>query len=160
MREARIAPGLLLWLRRSPSKGRSTRRRAGGTGLERGEEKGVGAEGVNVIEALGETLYVIEAAWVGLVDDGVSPPGTGAHAGADPAGTGQSLGDGGRGEEECKEEGAAGGHGRVSVSGVVEMVADFLGLVEVAFVGVFCKKRWITRGKKCGNRGKRMVNGG
>ena len=132
----------------------------GGVGLERGEEEGVDAEGVDVVEALGDALYVIEAAWVGLVDDGVSPPGAGAHAGTDPAGTGQGLGEGGGGEEEGQEEGAAGGHGRVSVSGVVEMVADFLGLVEVAFYWGFCKKRWITRGKMCGNRGKRMVNGG
>jgi hypothetical protein len=52
------------------------------------------------------------------------------------------------------------GMGGFSISGVVEMVADFLGLVEVVFYWVFCKKRWITRGKKCGNCGKWMVNGG
>ena len=106
----------------------------GGVWLEGGQEKGVGSEGVDVVEALGQTLYVVEAARVGLVDDGVPPPRAGAHTGADPAGTGQGLGEGGRGEEKSQEEGAAGGHGRVSVSGVVEMVADFFALVEVVFL--------------------------
>lgn len=47
----------------------------GWVGLERGEEEGVSSEGVDVVEALGNALYIIEAVGVGLVDDGVLPPG-------------------------------------------------------------------------------------
>jgi hypothetical protein len=74
----------------------------GGVGLDGGEEEGVGAEGVDVVETLG---YAVEAAaggvFVGgrveierihLVDDGVLPPDVGVHAGADPARASEGLG--------------------------------------------------------------------
>jgi len=74
----------------------------GGVGLDGGEKEGVGAEGVDVVEALG---YAVEAAaWcvfvggrvevegIHLVDDGVLPPDVGVDAGADPAWAGKGLG--------------------------------------------------------------------
>ncbi len=81
----------------------------GGVGLDGGEEEGVGAEGVDVVEALG---YAVETAGCGvfvggrvevegvhLVDDGVLPPDVGVHAGAGPAGAGEGLGGSARSEQ-------------------------------------------------------------
>jgi hypothetical protein len=70
----------------------------GGVGLEDGKEEGVGAKGVDVVEALGDAVETaggwvvaggrVEVDWVHLVDDGVLPPDVGVEAGAGPAGAG------------------------------------------------------------------------
>jgi len=85
----------------------------GGVGLERGEENGVGAEGVNVVEALGDAVDAaaadgVEVGGVHLVNDGALPPEIGRYAGAHPAGSGEGLGSGegnGRGQRAGETEG-------------------------------------------------------
>jgi hypothetical protein len=68
----------------------------GRIGLEGGEEECVDAKGMEVVEAFGEavkgtTFRGTEVGGIYVVDDGVLPPGVGAHAGAGPARTGESL---------------------------------------------------------------------
>ena len=80
-----------------------------GVGLDGGEEDGVGAEGVDVVETLGNAVEAagcwvfvggrVEVERVYLVDDGMLPPDVGVHAGADPAWTGESLGVSARSEQ-------------------------------------------------------------
>jgi hypothetical protein len=86
-----------------------------GVGLDGSEEEGVGAEGLDVIEALGDTVKAAaadgaEVDGVYFVDDGVLPPNVGVDAGADPAGAGEGLRQGGRGERagEAEDEESAG----------------------------------------------------
>ena len=69
----------------------------GRVGLERGEEDGVCAEGVNVVEALGDAVQTataggVEVGGVHLVDDGSLPPEIGCHARSRPAGSREGLG--------------------------------------------------------------------
>jgi hypothetical protein len=98
----------------------------GGVGLDGREEEGVGAEGVDVVETLGDAVetaaccgfvdWRVEVEGVHLVDDRVLPPDVGVDAGADPAGAGEGLGQSagseqagvGQGEDE---ESARGRHG-------------------------------------------------
>jgi hypothetical protein len=84
----------------------------GGVGLNGSKEDGVDAEGLNVVEALGDAVEATTAGGaevdrVHLVDDGVLPPNVSAHAGADPAGAGEGLGwsrrDKDAGEEKREE---------------------------------------------------------
>jgi hypothetical protein len=78
---------------------------------EGGEEDGVDAEGVDVVEALGDAFEVAGAVGVGvaegarvdLVEDGVLEPGLRGEAGADPAGAGEGLGVESDGARECGE---------------------------------------------------------
>ena len=90
----------------------------GGVGLNDREEDGVNAEGLDVVEALGDTVETAaargaEVDGIYLVDDRVLPPDVRVDAGAGPAGAGQGLGRGTRGEcaGTCQPEGeeSAGG---------------------------------------------------
>jgi hypothetical protein len=82
----------------------------GRVGLDEGEEERVGAEGVDVVDALRDAVEAaavvgVEVRGIHLIDDGVLPPEVGGDSGADPTGTGKSLRkregrkDGGAGEE-------------------------------------------------------------
>ena len=67
-----------------------------GVGLEGGKEKGVRAEGMDVVEMQSDAVEGVasggvEVDGVDLVDDGVLPPDVGVDAGADPAGAGEGL---------------------------------------------------------------------
>jgi hypothetical protein len=100
--------------------------RVRGIWLDGGEEDGVGAEGMDVVEALGDAVETagrwvlvggrVEVEGIHLVDDGVLPPDVGVHAGAEPAGAGEGLGwcawriEEGAGEAEG-EESAGSRHG-------------------------------------------------
>jgi hypothetical protein len=69
---------------------------AGGVGLDGSEEERVGAEGVDVVEALRDAVEAaavvgVEVCGIYLIDDGVLPPEVGGDSGADPAGPGESL---------------------------------------------------------------------
>jgi hypothetical protein len=74
----------------------------GGVGLDGGEEEGVGAEGVDVVEALGDAVEAagcrvfvggrVEVEGVHLVDDGVLPPDVGVAAGTDTSRGGRGFG--------------------------------------------------------------------
>jgi len=68
----------------------------GRIGLDGGEEERVGAEGVDVVEALRDAVEAgavvgVEVCGIYLIDDGVLPPEVGGDAGADPARAGESL---------------------------------------------------------------------
>src|SRR5262249_20193263 len=92
-------------------------------GLDGSEKDGVGTEGADVVETLGHAVEAAACCRIVrggaevhggyVVDDGVVPPGIGAHAGADPAGTGQGLGCSAcevqttEGKTECEESAAS-----------------------------------------------------
>jgi hypothetical protein len=92
----------------------------GRVGLECGEKESVNAEGLNVVQTLGDTVDTaaaggIEVDRIYFVDDGTFPPDVGGDAGASPAGTGKDLGFGvrawdkhGGGAGETKGEESAG----------------------------------------------------
>ncbi len=91
---------------------RVDRLRVGGIRLDGGEEEGVDAERLNVVEALGDSAETAafcgtEVDGIHLIDDGVLPPNVGVDAGSDPARSGKSLSKNGRAngasEAECEE---------------------------------------------------------
>ena len=86
--------------------------RVSGIGLERGKEKPVDAEGLNVVETLNDSVEAAAAVGaevdgIDLIDDGMFPPDVGIEPGAYPSGAGQRLRQGrqgdGEGESECEE---------------------------------------------------------
>jgi len=69
----------------------------GGVGLDGGEEEDIGAEGLDIFEALGDAVETAAAGGVKVegvhfVDDSLLPPDVGVDAVADPSGTGEGLG--------------------------------------------------------------------
>jgi hypothetical protein len=91
----------------------------GGVWLDGSEEDRVDTQGVEVVEALSEAVEGAafggaEVGGIHVVDDGVLPPGVGAHAGAGPARTGEGLCqcEGGKcaGEKEGEESAGSLGH--------------------------------------------------
>ena len=91
------------------------RLRVRGVGRDFGEKDGVCAEGVDVVEALGDAVKAarcwvfvggrVEVERVHLVDDGVLPPDVGVHSGADPARAGEGLGWCARREQDIRRRG-------------------------------------------------------
>jgi hypothetical protein len=104
----------------------------GGVGLERSEEDGVGAEGVNVVEALGDAVQTaaacgVEVGGVHLVDDGSLPPEIGCHARAHPARSREGLGlseRNGRGQSAGETEGGEECSMEVDHAFVIEMLPE------------------------------------
>lgn len=69
----------------------------GGVGLDFSEEKRVGAERLDIVEVLDDAVETasargVKVQGVDLIDNGVLPPHVGIHAGANPAGAGEGLG--------------------------------------------------------------------
>ena len=67
-----------------------------GVGLEGGEEEGVDAEGVDVVQTLADTVKSAavggaEVDGVYFIDDGTFPPDVGGDTGAGPTGTSENL---------------------------------------------------------------------
>ena len=101
------------------------------------EKDGVGAEGVDVVEAMNDAVKRTvsgrtEVDRVDLVDDGALPPEVGGDAGADPARAGKRLrcGEGhGRDESVSEAEGekSAGSSVEVDHALVIEMLRETAG---------------------------------
>jgi hypothetical protein len=103
----------------------------GRVGLECGEKESVNAEGVNVVETLGDTVETAasggtEVDRVYLVDDRTFPPDVCGDAGASPAGTGKDLGFGG---SACDKRG--GGAGETKGKESAEVWCDHSLLLEM-----------------------------
>jgi len=89
----------------------------GRVGLDGGEKERVGAEGVDVVEALRDAVEAaavvrVEVRRIYLIHDGVFPPEVGGDSGADPAWAGEGLRERERridgGASEAKGEESAG----------------------------------------------------
>ena len=114
----------------------------GRVGLERREEDGVSAEGVNVVEALGDAVQIaaaggVEVGGVHLVDDGSLPPEIGCHARSHPAGSREGLGSS---EGNCRSQSAGETEGEersmeVDHAFVIEMLPEKLRVRIAACVG-------------------------
>ena len=105
-----------------------------GVGLDGGEEEDVGAERLDVFEALGDAVEAA-ACWdfvdggtevegVHFVDDGLLPPDVGVDAVADPAGASEGLGVSGCGESGGETEGEKSTKGQCGHRAIDEMLRE------------------------------------
>lgn len=104
----------------------------GCVGLDGGEKEGVGTEGLDIVEALGDAVETAAASGaevdgIYLIDDGVFPPNVGVDAGADPAGACKGLRKGRRDEDAGEKKREVSARNRYGHALVNEMLREFAG---------------------------------
>ena len=116
--------------------------RVGGVGLDGGEEEAVDAEGLDVVETLGDAVETAAAVGaevdrIDFVDDGMFPPDVGIDAGADPAGAGEGLRRAGEVSAQARARERARSRRRVGV--VIALVDEML---RESMAGWSVLRRW------------------